>query len=63
MNEMIEFLDGWDGRFDEKSISASIYSFTILRLHQSWFHKLLPGASQNKNKMILMDNQTFMDYL
>ena len=63
MDEMIEFLNGWDGRFDEKSISASIYSFTIMNLHKSWFHKLLPGDSQNSNKMLLMENLTFMDYL
>jgi len=60
---MIAYLKGWDGRHDEESVSASVYSFTIMHLYESWFHKLLPGNSRNNDKMIIMDSYPFNDFI
>merc|ERR1719272_1163051 len=61
MNEMVKLLSNWDGRFNETSISATVYAFTTLRLYESWLTKLLP-ESDLKNRMLLLGGYGFVDY-
>ena len=36
--QLMAHLEGWAGKFDEKNIGATVYSYTILNLYQSLFH-------------------------
>ena len=38
LEEMLAILEGWDYRFTEESVAATVYTFAMLRFQKSLFH-------------------------
>jgi len=61
LNKMQSLLKGWNGRFNQKSIQATAYSYAMLDLHKSLLISQIPSTSE-KNRLRIVDNHAFLDY-
>ena len=62
-DQLLEHLESWNGRFNEKSISGSIYTFTVMNLYESWLQTLMPGDHRKNDRMLIMDCNPFNDFI
>ena len=59
MEAIIGYLEGWDGRFQEESIAATCYSYTMLFFYRSLMHKFSGDETQ---RLKMVDNYNFVDF-
>ena len=45
---MVNLLEGWTGLVDEESVPATVYSFTLMQVHKSLFHKYAPDDAEDR---------------
>jgi hypothetical protein len=57
---MFIHLEEWPGKFDEKSVGATVYSFTMLNLFQNLLIRQVDGDVDKRMKII--DNYGFVDF-
>lgn len=61
MESLFQYLEGWDGRFNEESIGATSYSYTMLFFYKSLMHSFYPESESKRLKVI--DNYNFVDFV
>jgi hypothetical protein len=61
MESVFKHLEGWDGRFNEESVAATCFSYTMLYFYKSLMHRQYPGDESRRLKVI--DNYNFVDFV
>jgi len=59
LDEVKRILEAWDGRFNEESIEATVYSYAMLFFHKSLLNDYF---DDEKVRLQIVDNHAFIDY-